>query len=164
MGDYITVKDFANLAGVSTQAIYQRIDKDLKGFVKVENGKKLILITALEFFKCKKENQVDCQETENYLKNNEDQNKKYASDFKAVLEILQSQLAKKDEQLSEKDKQIAEKDRQLKELTTALINEQQSAQQAQALHAGTIKQTALIENDNRKSSFWSRLFKRTNKN
>lgn len=164
MGDYITVKDFANLAGVSTQAIYQRIDKDLKGFVKVENGKKLILMAALEFFKCKKENQVACQETENYLKNNEDQHKKYASDFKEILELLQSQLVKKDEQLAEKDKQIAEKDRQLKDLTTALINEQQSAQQAQALHAGTIKQTALIGNDNHKSSFWSRLFKRVNKN
>ena len=70
LGDYITVKDFANLAGVSTQAIYQRIDKDLKRFVKVENGKKLILMAALEFFKCKKENQVDCQEAEKYLKNN----------------------------------------------------------------------------------------------
>ena len=163
MEDYISIKEFASKAGVSTQAIYQRIEKDLKGFVKVENGKKLILIAALEFFKYKKENQVDYQETENCLQKNDNKTKKNSSDFKDILEFLQSQLVKKDEQLAEKDKQIAEKDRQLKDLTSALIIEQQSAQQAQALHAGTIKQTALIESDTRKNSLWTRLFRRTEK-
>lgn len=170
MEDYISIKEFASKAGVSTQAIYQRIEKDLKGFVKVENGKKLILIAALEFFKYKKENQVDYQETENCLQKNDNKTKKNSSDFKDILEFLQSQLVKKDEQLAEKDKQIAEKDRQLsekdkqlKDLTSALIIEQQSAQQAQALHAGTIKQTALIESDTRKNSFWTRLFRRSEK-
>lgn len=163
MEDYISIKEFASKAGVSTQAIYQRIEKDLKGFVKVENGKKLILIAALEFFKYKKENQVDYQETENCLQKNDNKTKKNSSDFKDILEFLQSQLVKKDEQLAEKDKQIAEKDRQLKDLTSALIIEQQSAQQAQALHAGTIKQTALIESDARKNSFWTRLFRRSEK-
>lgn len=163
MEDYISIKEFANKAGVSTQAIYQRVEKDLKGFVKVENGKKLILIAALKFFKYKKENQVDYQEIENCLPENDNKNKKKSSDFKDILEFLQSQLVKKDEQLAEKDKQIAEKDRQLKDLTSALITEQQSAQQAQALHAGTIKQTALIESDSRKNSLWTRLFRRTEK-
>lgn len=163
MEDYISIKEFASKAGVSTQAIYQRIEKDLKGFVKVENGKKLILIAALEFFKYKKENQVDYQETENCLQKNDNKTKKNSSDFKDILEFLQSQLVKKDEQLAEKDKQIAEKDKQLKDLTSALIIEQQSAQQAQALHAGTIKQTALIESDSRKNSLWTRLFRRSEK-
>lgn len=43
------------------------------------------------------------------------------------------------EQLLAKDKQLSEKDKQIENLTTALINEQHSAQQAHALHAGTMQ-------------------------
>ena len=173
MNDYISVSEFAKKAGVSRQAIYLRIDKDLHHFVKLENGKKLIQMRALDLFGVKHDKLSTTNLTD--FTNNDQKTPNISENMLNILlnqlDIKDKQLEEKDKQLdikdkqiAEKDKQLAEKDKQLSDLTELLKVEQQSAQQAQALHAGTIKQTALIENDNCKSGFWSRLFKRTNKN
>ncbi len=49
--DYITIAEFARRAGVSKQAVYQRLNNvDLTSYVKLENGKKVINIEALSLF------------------------------------------------------------------------------------------------------------------
>jgi predicted DNA-binding protein YlxM (UPF0122 family) len=142
--EYLSIKEFAEKARVSTQAVYQRAEKDLKVFVKVKNNRKFISIAALPFFEDKQINQVvNCKGEE--LKD---------TDISAtVLNIFVNQLAIKDKQLENKDKQMAEKDKQISELTTALINEQHSAQQAHALHAGTMQQKSIEESTNKKGLF-----------
>lgn len=55
----ITVKEFARAAGVSTQAVYSRLQSDLQQFARVENGKKTIDSAALELFK-KQESAGEC--------------------------------------------------------------------------------------------------------
>ena len=60
--------------------------------------------------------------------------------FDAVIEMLQKELDRKNEQLAVKDKQIAELNARLSECSSALVAAQQTAQAAQALHAGTIQQ------------------------
>lgn len=50
MPEYISIADFAERAGVSRQAIYKRLDKDLKTFVDTVDGKKLIDTNALRLF------------------------------------------------------------------------------------------------------------------
>ena len=54
--------------------------------------------------------------------------------------MLQKELDHKNEQLSVKDKQIEELNARLAEISSALVAAQQTAQAAQALHAGTIRQ------------------------
>ena len=54
--------------------------------------------------------------------------------------MLQKELDRKNEQLSVKDKQITELNARLSECSAALVAAQQTAQAAQALHAGTIQQ------------------------
>ena len=54
--------------------------------------------------------------------------------------MLQKELDRKNEQLSVKDKQIEELNARLAEISSALVVAQQTAQAAQALHAGTIRQ------------------------
>ncbi len=54
--------------------------------------------------------------------------------------MLQSELEHKNQQLEVKDKQIEELNARLAEVSSALVAAQQTAQAAQALHAGTIKQ------------------------
>ena len=49
-GELLTIKDVAQRAGVSTQAIYQRLDKDLKPYLQVKEGKKYLKAEALELF------------------------------------------------------------------------------------------------------------------
>ena len=58
----------------------------------------------------------------------------------ALISMLQKELDRKNEQLSVKDKQIEELNARLAEVTSALVVAQQTAQAAQALHAGTIRQ------------------------
>lgn len=155
MFNYISVKEFAVKAGVSPQAVYQRIDKDLKQFVKIQSGKKTISEEALEQFSINENKLVDNLKKSDFSHND-------VSD--KLIQSLLSQLDKKDCQIAEKDRQIAEKDIQLKEITAALINEQKSAQQAHALHAGTIQQAALIEAKNdqpqEKKKHWTNFFKK----
>ena len=58
----------------------------------------------------------------------------------AKLAMLQKELDRKNEQLSVKDKQITELNARLSECSAALVAAQQTAQAAQALHAGTLQQ------------------------
>ena len=50
MKDYLTVKEFAEMANKKQQTIYKQLDKRLKPFVKIENGQKVISAEALEKF------------------------------------------------------------------------------------------------------------------
>ena len=123
MSEYISIKEVARLAGVSTQAIYQRINKDLQSYCKEVDGKKTLDTAALELFKV------------------ETIQERLQSDCKAVDNDLQSALT---ETITVLREQLAIKDKQIEALTTALMNAQQSEQQAHALHAGTMQQ-AMIE-------------------
>ena len=128
MSEYISIKEFAERAGVSRQAVYSRIDKDLSSFVKVDNGKKTIDSAALRLFSVKSVNQVDCSSTVKSLQE---------EITLELIKTLQNQLAEKDKQL---EAAAAEK----AELLQRLKDAQQSEQQANALHAGTMQKT-LIE-------------------
>ena len=57
-----------------------------------------------------------------------------------LIAMLQGELDRKSEQLAVKDKQIEELNARLAEVSSALLAAQQTAQAAQALHAGTIQQ------------------------
>lgn len=47
---YLSVRQVANAANVSAQAIYQRVDKDLKPFVKLIKGRKMLSVEVLQLF------------------------------------------------------------------------------------------------------------------
>ena len=57
-----------------------------------------------------------------------------------LISMLQKELDRKNEQLAVKDKQIEKLNARLAEVSLALVAAQQTAQAAQALHAGTIQQ------------------------
>ena len=61
-----------------------------------------------------------------------------------LVAMLQGELDRKSEQLAVKDKQIKELNERLAEVISALVAAQQTAQAAQALHAGTIQQQILV--------------------
>ena len=65
-----------------------------------------------------------------------------------LIAMLQKELDLKNEQLSVKDKQIEELNARLAESSAALVAAQQTAQAAQALHAGTIQQQLVGESVN----------------
>jgi len=48
--EYLSVRQFAKRAGVTTQRIYQMMNKSLKSYCKVEDGKKYISANGLKIF------------------------------------------------------------------------------------------------------------------
>ena len=119
---YISIADFAERAGVSKQAVYQRLNKSLKKYVKIEKGKKSIDIKALEDLYgkggCSSLEQVFQGKSQGVEQGNEEE--KEVQLINKLIDTLQEELKQKDEQLSEKDRQI-------KELHNLLDQQQQLA-------------------------------------
>lgn len=50
MSDYLTVKEFSEIVGLSKQALYNRMDKDLAPYVKTDGAVKMLSAEALGLF------------------------------------------------------------------------------------------------------------------
>jgi len=87
--EYLSVKEFAEAAGITPQAVYKKLNNQLKPYLKLVDGKKTIEKSALELFgKPEADNKVDNQI------------------FNQLLNQLTTELNEKSQQLKEKDKQI----------------------------------------------------------
>jgi len=145
MDEYISVKEFASKVGLTSQAIYQRIDKDLKPFLKLVENKKTLNIKGLELFGFKGVEQPIEQEVD-----------------KELLKTLQDTLKVLTSQLEIKDQQIANLNDRLKEAQELNRNNQILLGSEQ-----TRTNLSLLANDNSEvevedlaTSWWSRMFKR----
>lgn len=82
---YISIKEFASRAGISTQAVYKKLNKGLQPYLKVVDGKKMLNIKGLELFEKKEtNNQIEQQ----------------------IVNLLQTELKQLNEELIAKNKQI----------------------------------------------------------
>lgn len=160
--EYLTIKDFAKAANVSTQRIYQRLAKDLQEYCKIENGKKYLSSEGLKLFG-KEDLQADLSNNTQELTNT----------LQETIEALREQLTVKDKQIEQLTAALQAAQEQQTALTTALT-------QQQALHAGDI-QRQLVEQseppermpesepeivpepEQKKPSFFARIFKRGTK-
>ena len=150
---YLTVKQFAERAGVSTQRIYQLLTKSLQEFCKIENGTKYISVAGLSVFSkpalqplakdlpsdlqgLAKDLPSDLQEKDTLetellketieaLRQQLTVKDGQLAAMDAQLSVKDEQLATKDVQLSVKDEQLAAKDKQLADLTAALVSAQE---------------------------------------
>ena len=95
----------------------------------VQNGKKLLSYAVLQDSKEKEVSSTVDKSIQSIVNLLDRQN-----------EQLSSELNIKNRQLEAKDEQIKELNARLAETTAALVTAQQTAQAAQALHAGTIRQ------------------------
>lgn len=100
--DFLTVKEVANILGCSVQAVYNRLEKDFKPYLKIENGKKRVDKAILEIIQPKK-NSTDFKE-----------------DFKLILNLLEKQNDQLHKELEIKNKQIEELQNQNTELTYSI--------------------------------------------
>ena len=188
---YLSVKDFACHAGVSTQWVYKRLANELQPYCKIINGVKYINVEGLMLFD-RHEQRVDI--ANGFQSGEQELVQHFATTLQSVakdlinsfqpntdalqdtLTTLTTQLATKDAQIAAQNEQIKTKDEQIKYLTTMLqiSQDQQAALQsalatAQALHAGSIKQqlsaTTASNCDDKKPSkgVFRRFFKRSKK-
>ena len=141
--EYLTIKEFANLAGVTRQSVYKKLDNTLSTYVSTVDNQKMLQSKALLEVYHIGVNDVDkslqstvdssCQPCQPDLSTPKEQ-------LWATVELLKSQLETKDNQLSEKDKQIEQLQKNISDLTEALGNTTRALSAAQSLHAGTLQQ------------------------
>lgn len=86
--EYISIQEFANLAGITRQTVYNKLDTDLTEFVKVVNNRKRISRAALK--------QFGIDEVDNNVK---DDFTDFTDVVKGVIKTLQQELSDKTEQL-----------------------------------------------------------------
>lgn len=121
---YLTIKELANEVNITTQAIYQRLDKDLKKYLQIIDGKKMINAEAIikVFGQKNKINENNIESTCKPITNQKLIN--FASDLQPKESKLQSDLQENKDALQETiktlSKQLDEKDKQIKSLQDEL--------------------------------------------
>lgn len=137
--DYLTIKEFSEMAGVSTQRVYQMVNQELKDFCRVFGKVKKIDIQALKFLG----------------KFSNSKTKQITNNEHCIINALLAQLATKDNQIFELQNVIKNMQEQQLEITKSLTN-------SQALHAGTIKEhidstiyDVKDEQNGKKNKFWN---------
>lgn len=111
---YLDVKEFAQIVNISKQAVYNRLNKDLKPFVKEIDGKKCISVKALQLFKSTGVSTFDST--------NEKSVSTEIQLFKTQIEALNNTVAELKEACKSKDLQIEKLQNQLIELAAAQVN------------------------------------------
>ena len=125
------ITEIATECGVSEQAVRawcrrNHVAKDAKGSFAISESQKTAIYQhylGVERKEVSQPAKASCETSETTL-----------------IAMLQGELDRKSEQLAVKDKQIEELNARLAEISSALVAAQQTAQAAQALHAGTIRQ------------------------
>ena len=125
------ITEIATECGVSEQAVRawcrrNHVAKDAKGSFAISESQKTAIYQhylGVERKQVSQPAKASCETCETTL-----------------IAMLQGELDRKSEQLAVKDKQIEELNARLAEISSALVAAQQTAQAAQALHAGTIRQ------------------------
>lgn len=87
--EYLSVKQFSERAGVSSQAVYKQLNNKLKKFKKVENGKTYVNIRGLSYFVST--NSTNVVQPVEQLSTNVEQ------PVEQMIELLKEQLKAKDE-------------------------------------------------------------------
>ena len=130
----VTIKEIASECGVSEQAVRawcrrNHVAKDAKGSFAISETIKTAIYQhyrAIEGKEVSHHAKASCETCE--------------TSETVLISMLQKELDLKNKQLAVKDKQIEELNARLAESSAALVAAQQTAQAAQALHAGTIQQ------------------------
>ena len=173
MKDFLTVKEFAEMANKKPQTIYKQLDKRLKPYVKIDKGQKVISAEALKDF-YGVEQPFQPNSTENQPKTTENQpysatiqpnstvgeqpNSTAETEEKArpdkeneQIEALNRLIEIVQKQLEEKDKQLAVKDKQIADLSDRLAEALQLTKGQQYIAAADKKKLLEIEQRQQKS-------------
>lgn len=167
--EFLTIKDFADLAGVSVQSVYKKLRKEnnpIQRYLKVVDGVKYIDRKAYTvLYSLAAVPKVENAEQSEVRADAEQAPPPPKSSTDRILDILEQQLEEQRRQLQEKDIQIAEQNTQINSLLARLEESSRIINQQQQLTAMNTK--ALMEIDSAaeqvpppkvKVSIWERLF------
>lgn len=153
---YLSVKDFAQAAGVSVQSIYKRlnqVENPLNQYLNLIDGKKMLNIKALK--------DLYGIEIEQPVEQPLNRNSQPDSTSDTAIKALSQQLEVLQDQLKSKDQQIKELNQRLKE-SMQLLDQQQKLTAIAEQKVLMLEQSADQEEDpeerESKKSWWRRIF------
>ena len=116
--EFYTVAEFAELCGVSKQAVYKRLNNSLKEFTRVENGQKVIAAAAFPLFKGQEVKQPNNQQVDDV----EQQGlipffQKQIEEKDRLIESLHNDLSIANKRIADMSMELAELMKQSQELT-----------------------------------------------
>lgn len=141
--EFLTVKEVADFLECSVQAIYNRLEKDFKPYLKNENGKKYLNKRVLQYIK-PQDNSIDfnksCKDILNLLeKNNQEKDHQIA--------YLQDELSIERQHNREKDKQLLDTLTKLADSQAALTAGQTADKQKQLAQTIIEGQQLVVSSD-----------------
>ena len=119
--EYLSIKEFADAAGVSKQAVYQRLTGTLKPYVSIKDGVKYLNIRALELYK-------GDDAVKKLKKNNQEESNSVQVD--SMVELLKRELDQKNKQIDELHKLLKQSQVNLSQMQyrLQLIEDQRNEQ------------------------------------
>lgn len=133
---YISVKEFAQRAGISVQAVYKGVNNRLNQYVKLVDNQKMIDIRALQ--------DIYGIEVEQPIQPELETNSTENSTHDIVIDTFLKQIETLQKELDVKNEQIKEKDKQLSDILKAL----NQAQHLQAMAENKVKLLEQIQEKN----------------
>ncbi len=150
--DYLTVKEVAEMLGVSVQAVYNRLEKDFKPYLKEFKGRKCLDIKVLEV--------IEKPNHSSEIENN----------FKPILNLLESQNEQNKQQIAILQNELAIKNKQIEDLNLRLAEAHRMTEQAHYLQgaekiekladSSSSEPTQEQEPPKQSKSFLSKLFRK----
>lgn len=117
--DFLTVKEFAELAGVSRQAINNACKGKLADYVKIVDGKKRLHKSGLVLYGLPINKPTD-KPSSKHIHDENDHSSDIINQLEKQMDILERQSRIFEKQLDIKDDQLKAKDRQLEEIIECL--------------------------------------------
>lgn len=156
--EFYTVAEFADRTGITTQAVYQRLQKDLGKYCKVESGRKMISSDALELFSGEKtgnssdssgeQTAVIADIKEEMLAMLKDENARLASENAKLIEMLQAErklVQEKDEMIASLTNRLADMVNDSNDIAKQALEAVEKAQTLQAVAENVIEVPAAVE-------------------
>lgn len=138
--EFLTIKEFAEVVGVSSQSVYKRLNSTLKPYLSIKNGKKYLNIKALELYS-------DTDDKDNFL----NENNQLATNNNQLIQLLKDELEAKNKQIEKLQSLLEQSQVNLSQAQYRLqmIEEKQMQEQSEA------DQT---EQEPVKKTWWQKLF------
>lgn len=159
---YISVKEFAQRAGISVQAVYKGLNNRLNSYVKLVDNQKTIDIRALQdIYGIEIEQPIQPELSTNSIEDLTNDNDIVIDTLLKQIEILQKELDVKNEQLKEKDNQMAALNERLEEGHRLLDQQQQLQAMEKKIQVLENRQEDVVEpvEEHQETKHWWEIWK-----
>lgn len=165
--EYISIKEFAELAGISVQAVYKRLNNQLNPYVKLVENRKMLKKSALyEVYGIEVEQPIQPKHSTKHSTNST--KVETVKLLQKTVDLLENELKIKNQQIETLQKENSELSRQLLELSGKVGNSLQTITQTQLadkmIEGRKIESKADLEEstqgEEKTKGFFLRIFKR----